>query len=782
MFEEKTISIADTETDGLLNDLSVIHVLVVRKMIKGILQPSRTFRCNSREDTIAEGLAYMADADIVVGQNFLGYDLLAIEKVFPDFYLDAVVRDTEVLARQVFPDQKERDFELWRRGQLPGQHIGAQTLEAWGHRLGLNKGDYKKEREAQAKTLGITDPKAVTAYVWGEWNQDLEDYCVQDVEVTVALWLKIVDELVRRQWSMDAIVMRHRAHELMVRQQNSGFGFDAPLAFELAKTLKGELDALVAEAKRFYGSYYHPATIYKIGNFKKQGQVIEQRPRAEYGEDGSRDSWAQVTMPVKPSKDGRTPGHPFCMIIQKEFKPTSRQQIVNRLKTIHNWVPTDFTETGGVSVSDDILRPLAEQWPICATLADIFFYQKMLGAIAGSDLERVEEHLASGALPTAEDDREVLDFNDSDDEDEPNESAPAGDLFGAPAADAPVKKKARPKKSSAWLLHYNPATGCIHHRCVIGATVSTRAAHSNPNLGQVKSVSGAKDTDDEAITAQSTAWVRKTGTEWKLDSRRVRIGRLGSYGYECRGLFKPRPGFNWQTGIDLTGIEMRALGARLKPYDDGEFLAEVMTPGMDPHKKNVVAFGLAGPNATPAALDAAKPLAKKTFYAMIYGSGDSALGAGVMSPGTSEAALAARGKELKENFFKGRPAFKRLIMAIERECQGGFILGLDGSRLYARKKHALLNLRLQSDGAIIATKWTLLIDERLADQGLVWGQDYSQLAYVHDENQFGSVTDEHAFLIGDVAIQAAWDAGEFFGYAAPVAAEAKVGRNWADCH
>ena len=148
----------------------------------------------------------------------------------------------------------------------------------------------------------------------------------------------------------------------------------------------------------------------------------------------------------------------------------------------------------------------------------------------------------------------------------------------------------------------------------------------------------------------------------------------------------------------------------------------------------------------------------------------------------SEAALAARGKELKENFFKGRPAFKRLIMAIERECQGGFILGLDGSRLYARKKHALLNLRLQSDGAIIATKWTLLIDERLADQGLVWGQDYSQLAYVHDENQFGSVTDEHAFLIGDVAIQAAWDAGEFFGYAAPVAAEAKVGRNWADCH
>lgn len=779
-----TVSVADVETDGLLPELTRIHVLVVRKIVDGILQPTRVFRRNSREDTIAEGLAYMADADFVVGHNIIGFDLLAMEKVYPDFLLagHVAIRDTEVMARQMFPDQKDKDFELWRRGQLPGQHIGGQTLESWGHRLNAHKGDYAKQREAQAKAMGIVDAKELVAFVWGEWNQEMEDYCVQDVEVTVLLWLKLMDAFVRQNWSNDTIVMRHRAHELMVRQQNSGFGFDAEGALALAKRLKGEFDGLVAQAKRFYGIYAYPAKVYRIGLIKKKGQTVEQRPRAEFGEDNSRDAWGDVIVPTKAMKDGRTPGHPFCMIEWREFKPTSRPQIVNRLKTIHNWVPTEFTEKGGVSLSDDVLRPLAEKWPICETLADIFFYQKMLGAIAGSDLERVEEHLRSGAIPIEGDD-EGSDEPEEEDQDDEQEPAEAGDLFGATAAAAPVRKKAKAKKSSAWLLHYNPATGCIHHRCVIGATVSTRAAHSNPNLGQVKSVSGAKKTDAEENTTLSVAWSKKTGgTEWKRDERRVRIGRLGQFGYECRGLFKPRPGFTHQTGVDLSGIEMRALGARLKPYDGGEFLAEVTTPGMDPHKKNVVAFGLAGESATPEELDAQKPGAKKTFYAMIYGSGDTALGAGVMPPGTSEAALAARGKELKASFFSKRPAFKRLIDAIEREASGGFIIGLDGSRLHARKKHALLNLRLQSDGAIIATKWGLLIDDRLADDGLVWGEDYTQLAYVHDEDQFGSRSEDIAFHIGDVALQAAWDAGEFFNYAAPVAAEAKVGMNWADCH
>jgi DNA polymerase I-like protein with 3'-5' exonuclease and polymerase domains len=343
----------------------------------------------------------------------------------------------------------------------------------------------------------------------------------------------------------------------------------------------------------------------------------------------------------------------------------------------------------------------------------------------------------------------------------------------------PVIVKEKRKKSSAWLLHYNTRTSCIHHRCVVGATISTRAAHSNPNLGQVKSVEGAKKDDLHNLTQEVSVWSRKTGGEWKVDTKRVRIGYQGGYGFECRSLFRPKRGFKFQTGIDLSGIEMRALGARLRPFDDGEFLAEVTTTGKDPHITNGIAFGLASDLAEAEAI---KPKTKRLFYAMVYGGGEPQLGSIILPPGSSAEAMRARGRDLKENFLRKRPAFRRLLKAIEAEARKGYVVALDGSPLPVRKAHAALNLKLQSDAAIIATKWSLLTDERLQQGGIVWGEDYTMLAYIHDEIQFGAKEQEVAFRIGDVALQAAWDAGEFFGYAAPIAAEAKVGRNWGEAH
>ena len=48
--------------------------------------------------------------------------------------------------------------------------IWTHSLEAYGYRLGEYKGDFAK----------TTD--------WKEWSQEMQDYCVQDVNVTTKLW------------------------------------------------------------------------------------------------------------------------------------------------------------------------------------------------------------------------------------------------------------------------------------------------------------------------------------------------------------------------------------------------------------------------------------------------------------------------------------------------------------------------------------------------------------------------------------------------------------------
>ena len=146
------------------------------------------------------------------------------------------------------------------------------------------------------------------------------------------------------------------------------------------------------------------------------------------------------------------------------------------------------------------------------------------------------------------------------------------------------------------------------------------------------------------------------------------------------------------------------------------------------------------------------------------------------------AALKARGAELKSTFLARNPAFARLLKSIEAQCRSGYLVALDGGRLYVRSKHSALNLQLQSDGALIAQDWILRTNDMLAADGLEWGEDYGQMGYIHDEEQFAARTFDLAYHIGDRALEAAEETGRFFNYAAPIAAEARVGRNWAECH
>ncbi len=78
------------------------------------------------------------NADIIVGHNILKFDLPALKKLY-GFEPDGCVRDTLIMSRLVYPDQKNQDFKL---PDLPRNLIGSHSLKAWGHRLKMHKGDY----------------------------------------------------------------------------------------------------------------------------------------------------------------------------------------------------------------------------------------------------------------------------------------------------------------------------------------------------------------------------------------------------------------------------------------------------------------------------------------------------------------------------------------------------------------------------------------------------------------------------------------------------------------
>jgi DNA polymerase I-like protein with 3'-5' exonuclease and polymerase domains len=76
-----------------------------------------------------------------------------------------------------------------------------------------------------------------------------------------------------------------------------------------------------------------------------------------------------------------------------------------------------------------------------------------------------------------------------------------------------------------------------------------------------------------------------------------------------------------------------------------------------------------------------------------------------------------------------------------------------------------------------------LVYNNLQEKGmsLGWGNDVALCAWVHDELQI-AVKEGLEESVGNIVLEAAKEAGEFFKFRAPITAEYKVGRTWAETH
>ena len=167
----KKMYVIDIETDGLLDKMTTVHCAVAKDY--------KTGEVHTFGPTEIRKFLGLIDGEVVIGHNIINFDIPALEWWCElSDYIDLsiiwptphMVIDTLVLSRLLNPDRE-------RPEGLP-QKIGPHSLQAWGYRVGIYKGDYGKQEQA-----------------FDEYNEEMLDYCVQDVEVTQQVYKHLLKEM-----------------------------------------------------------------------------------------------------------------------------------------------------------------------------------------------------------------------------------------------------------------------------------------------------------------------------------------------------------------------------------------------------------------------------------------------------------------------------------------------------------------------------------------------------------------------------------------------------------
>jgi hypothetical protein len=589
--------------------------------------------------SIADGLDLLSNAETAYGHNVIGFDDPALKKVYPSFSMKGcAIKDTLIIAQMRWAHVKDSDFVAAKRGKFPMHLAGRHSLEAWGYRLGIHKGEYTR----WCKEQGITEPFAV-------WRPEMQTYCEGDTATTKALVLHIQKSGI----SAEAVDTELRLRWYLLRQEANGWPFDLDKALALQGTLVEKREVLAKQLAAFF-----PPWVRSLGMF---------------------------TPKVNSKKFGYVKGVPIEKTKVIEFNPSSTAHIAERLITLYGWKPTAFTPTGLPQVDEKALKPLT--FPPIPTLLEYLLIEKRL------------EQLSEG--------------------------------------------------KQGWLRHArtDPSTGLLHIYGGVkqSGTITHRASHVNPNLGQVP-----------------------------------KVGK--PYGEECRAMFYVPKGWV-QLGADASGLEARIIAHFVSKYDGGAY-GKLILEG-DIHTANMRAFYGAEKidGCTPEERKTLRDRAKTAYYAWLYGCGDEKMGA-TLFPDANPSTWPALGKKAIAGMLKNAPGLQYLIDAVGAAAtEKGYLKSLDGRRVYVRSAHAALNTLIQTAGAIICKKWIVNYDtilvERFGQQG--WNGQWAALGWIHDEVQL-AVRPEIVEEVKTILVQEIEKLTTHYAFRCPLTGEAKVGGNWKETH
>ena len=309
----------DLETDGL--DPDVIHCIAVGE--EG--HPVWSYG----PDQIKEGLEMLCEADELIAHNGIGYDFKVIEKLYPSWPFNGKRVDTLVLSRLIRADLKNEDFEFnWAVEEMPRRMYGSHGLKAWGLRLqknlgsGFLKGDYDGG--------------------WEHWSQEMQDYCEQDVKVTMALYKYLKPDT----WPQDALDMAHQISTIAEDIGKAGWTFDEAKAGKLYAELCTRREELDHELQGLFEPWEVHETFIPKRNNKTLGYIE---------------------------------GEPFVKTTVVDFNHNSRRHIEFCLTKKYGWKPSKKTPQGHAIIDEVVLGDL--DYPEAKKLSELFLVGKRLGQL-----------------------------------------------------------------------------------------------------------------------------------------------------------------------------------------------------------------------------------------------------------------------------------------------------------------------------------------------------------------------------------------------------------------
>lgn len=290
--------VCDIETDGL-NNCKHIWCCVCKDTDTGSITVFR-------EGDEKNAKEYFKKYDKVIGHNFISFDSYWLSVLW-DVYipLNSIV-DTLVLARLAYSD------------------IVGHSLRDWGNRIGV----YKDHHDD-----------------WSRWSQEMEDYCIQDVNVTEALYNKLKSY---KGFSKEAIEIESKCQWLLAKQCRDGFLLNRELAIKTKQEIDNRYFEIILQLK----DLFPPRKVKKYDN-----NLWKVRLKA----DGTPTAVSQKILDsglVEPAGDDLYKRFKYEW---KEFNIDSPSEIVERLKGY--WDPVIMTPGGQPKICEQNLETLHEDAP-----------------------------------------------------------------------------------------------------------------------------------------------------------------------------------------------------------------------------------------------------------------------------------------------------------------------------------------------------------------------------------------------------------------------------------
>lgn len=243
-----------------------------------------------------------------------------------------------------------------------------------------------------------------------------------------------------------------------------------------------------------------------------------------------------------------------------------------------------------------------------------------------------------------------------------------------------------------------------------------------------------------------------------------------SWGKEIRQLFGVLPGWKF-IGADSSGNQARGLAHYLQSE---EFIDVLLNKDIHQYNADIltsILIEMGINHIVPRAR------AKRILYAFLFGASGAKLWGYIFDIQDK-----TKGNKLKNKFIKAVPGFESLTKKLENiygktsQYGQGYIPGIAGNRIYCDSFHKLLVYLLQACEKATCSAALMLTVENLEAEGI----PYQPLIMYHDEIDF-MVPEEYAERAAVISKKAFKDGPMLFNVMI-MDGEAKIGKDWFDCH